>query len=314
MRPALATIEGHMAPLIAADDDLGLAEAWSVLGMFRFWLGDGAGSLEAIDHARAHAERAGSERLMRLTAAELLGPFVWGPVPAEEVVTRATSILVEIERTGSSSFELNQSLAVAHAMQGDTDLSDARFATSFAHATERGERLHLAASHAYLEVGLMLGRYAETERFARDGVAQLREMGEHGYLSTSLIYLADAVVSQDRPDEAGSILNEAEEQASEDDTVTVIGIHRNRAKVARRQGRLDDAERLARAAVAAGEPTDYLYERGLSHLELGEVLVNDGRTDEGLEQFRAALDLFERKGVLVRLDAVRARIGELEAR
>ena len=51
MRPALVEIEGHMAPLVAADDDLGLAEGWSVVGMFRFWLGDGAGSLEAIDRA-----------------------------------------------------------------------------------------------------------------------------------------------------------------------------------------------------------------------------------------------------------------------
>ena len=51
----------------------------------------------------------------------------------------------------------------------------------------------------------MLGRYAETERLASEGIEQLREMGEHGYLSTSLIYLADAIVSQDRPDEAETI-------------------------------------------------------------------------------------------------------------
>src|SRR6185436_16839605 len=101
---------------------------WSVVGMFRFWLGDGAGSLEAIDRARVHAERAGSERLVRLTSSELLGPFVWGPVPAEEVVTRASALLAEVEATGSSSFELNQSLGVAHAMRGEADLADARFA------------------------------------------------------------------------------------------------------------------------------------------------------------------------------------------
>ena len=77
-----------------------------------------------------------------------------------------------------------------------------RFAMSVTHATELGDRLHLAAAHAQLEAGLMLGRYAETERVARAGIEQLREMGERGYLSTSLIYLADAIVSQDRPDEA----------------------------------------------------------------------------------------------------------------
>ena len=69
---------------------------------------------------------------------------------------------------------------------------------------------------------------------------------------------------------------------------------------------MDDAERFARKAVAAGEPTDYLYERGLSHLELGEVLVNADRTGEGLDQFRIALDLFERKGVVVHVEALGA--------
>ena len=160
----------------------------------------------------------------------------------------------------------------------------------------------------------MLGRYAETERLASEGIEQLREMGERGYLSTSLIYLADAIVSQDRPEEAETTLKEAEEQAAEDDAVTVIGIRRVRAKIARRQGRLDEAERYARGAVAAGETTDYLYEKGISHLVLGEILLAKEERDEGLEQLRVARELFERKGVLVRLDALSARIAEVEAR
>ena len=37
------------------------------------------------------------------------------------------------------------------------------------------------------------------------------------------------------------------------------------------QVRLDEAEPYAREAIAAGETTDYLYEKGASHQELGEV-------------------------------------------
>ena len=91
-------------------------------------------------------------------------------------------------------------------MRGETDLADERFSISVTRARELGERLHLAAAHAYLEAGLLLGRYAETERVAREGIEQLRDMGESGYLSTSLIYLADAIVSQGRPDEAETTL------------------------------------------------------------------------------------------------------------
>ena len=131
MRPALAEVESRMASLAAEGDDLGLAEGWSVVGAFRFWLGDGRVPGSSRTCAR-HAERAGSQRLMRITSNELLGPFVWGPVPAGEVVTRASELIAEIETLGSSSYELSQSLAFAHAMQGETDLADERFGLTFA--------------------------------------------------------------------------------------------------------------------------------------------------------------------------------------
>ncbi|MEO8423414.1 MAG: adenylate/guanylate cyclase domain-containing protein, partial [Actinomycetota bacterium] len=86
MRPALTEVERHVASLEAAGDELGVAEGWSTVGVFRFWLGDGAGALVAMDRGHRYAERAGSERLMRITSNELLGPFVWGPVPTDEVV------------------------------------------------------------------------------------------------------------------------------------------------------------------------------------------------------------------------------------
>ena len=105
---------------------------------------------------------------------------------------------------------------------------------------------------------MSLDCYAETERVANEGIELLRDMGERGYLSTSMIYLADANVSQDRPEEAETTLREAEEHAAEDDAVTVIGISRVRAKIMRRQARLDGAEPLAREAIAVAERTDYL--------------------------------------------------------
>ena len=46
---------------------------------------------------------------------------------------------------------------------------------------------------------------------------------------------------------------------------------------------------------------------------LGEILLAKEERDEGLEHLRIALDLFERKGVLVLLDVLRARIAEVEA-
>jgi len=95
--------------------------------------------------------------------------------------------------------------------------------------------------------------------------------------------------------------------------VTVIGIRRLRAEILRLQGRLGEAEEHARVAVDAGDPTDYLLEKGKSHQVLGEILVAEGKRDEGLEHLRAALVLVERKGILVLLDPMRRRIAEVEA-
>ena len=186
--------------------------------------------------------------------------------------------------------------------------------TSGALARELGERLILAASHSYLEATMLQGRYAETERAASQGIAELREMGETGYLATSLMYLATAIVSLGRPDEAETVLQQAEALAADDDVVTQIGTRRVRAAILHAQGHLADAERHAREAIVFSEPTDYLLEKGSSHRVLAEILLAKGAREEGLTHLRAALDLFERKGVLVVLDALRARIAEVEAR
>ncbi len=278
-------------------------KGWSTVGVFRFWLGDGAGGLEAIERARAYAERAGSERLIRLTVQRTARPVRVGTGPDRRGGRDGRAGSSPRWRPwGATRTSSTQSLAVAHAMRGEIDARRRALRSMLcARARELGERLHLAAAHPQLEAGLLLGRYAETERVAREGIEQLREMGEHGYLATSLIYLADAIVSQDRPDEAETTLKEAEEHAAEDDAVTVIGIRRVRAKILGRQGRLDEAERHARGAVAAGERTDYLYEKGDLASGAGRDLAAKDERDEGLEQLRVALDLFERKGVLVLL-------------
>ncbi|HEY7536458.1 MAG TPA: hypothetical protein VH721_00595, partial [Gaiellaceae bacterium] len=313
MGQSLEETERHLATLEAAGDDLGLAEGWSNVGVFRFWLGDGAGSREALERARMHAKRAGSPALLRLISNEFLGPLLWGPIPSDEAIRLASELLEEQEAAGGASPELPEAIGAAHAMRGEADLADEFLERGLQRARELGQRLHLAAIHPQLDAGLLLGRYAETERLALGSVEQLREIGETGYLATSLIYLADAIASQGRTEEAEAVLEEAEPLSAEDDAVTMIGIRRLRARILQQRGRLDEAERLAREAIAFAEPTDYLFELGASRQALGEILLANGERDEGLEQLRAALPFFERKGILVLAEPLRARIAEVEA-
>src|SRR5262249_47752478 len=141
MRPALAELERLVASLAETGDDLGLAEGWSTVGVLRFWLGDGAGALEAIERGRDHAKRAGSQRLLLVTSGETMGPFIWGPTPADEVLERAAALLAELEAVGSDSYILAGCLAVAHAMRGEIELSDRWTERAVTRARDLGERL-----------------------------------------------------------------------------------------------------------------------------------------------------------------------------
>ena len=76
-----------------------------------------------------------------------------------------------------------------------------------------------------------------------------------------------------------------------------------------REGRHDDAEALARAAVALVEPTDLLSHRGDAMLDLADVLRQRGRIGEAERSVRAGLACYERKGNAAAAVRARAQLG-----
>jgi hypothetical protein len=94
--------------------------------------------------------------------------------------------------------------------------------------------------------------------------------------------------------------------AGADDDIATQAIWRNvEAKILAHDGRGEEAERLARAAVELMEPTDLLSDHGDAMLDLAEVLRTSCRTDESARAVQAALSLYETKGNVV--GALRAR-------
>jgi hypothetical protein len=83
------------------------------------------------------------------------------------------------------------------------------------------------------------------------------------------------------------------------------------ARVQAHGGEADEAERLAREAIEYGVRTDMLVNRAVAHLDLAEVLERAGRRSEALEEAKAGLQLFERKGDLPMADQARARLDYL---
>ena len=83
-------------------------------------------------------------------------------------------------------------------------------------------------------------------------------------------------------------------------------------KIRARQGRADEALRLAAEGAALLESTDLLIDKGGAFFDLGEVHELLGNTAAARASYGVALDASERKGDLVTADRVRAAISVLQ--
>ena len=85
------------------------------------------------------------------------------------------------------------------------------------------------------------------------------------------------------------------------------------ARVRARQGRFEEAEALAREAVAYFAHTDYSTDRTWVLMDLAEVLRLAGRPDEAIATLREALGLFEQREDAVSAAHTRELIDQLGA-
>jgi tetratricopeptide (TPR) repeat protein len=162
------------------------------------------------------------------------------------------------------------------------------------------------------EVELMAGDAERALEIALEGVAQLDELGERGWLSTVAGYGAEAAYRLGRDDEAWRLTEKAEEAGAAEDVMTQLLIRQVRAKLLARRGDLDAAELAAREAVALSEPTDALDQKATSRYDLAVVLIAAGKDDEALAALEEARRLYSEKGHTVgaaRVDRLRSELG-----
>ena len=86
------------------------------------------------------------------------------------------------------------------------------------------------------------------------------------------------------------------------------------ARVYANRGDVAAAEVLAREAVEIVDGTDSLNSQAEARIDLAEVLVAAGRTDEAAVALEQALDRYERKKNLAMVAQVKPKLEELRAR
>jgi tetratricopeptide (TPR) repeat protein len=201
-------------------------------------------------------------------------------------------------------------VAVLEAMRGN--FADARALVREARAAyeDLGMRLmaHTAISLAYGAIGLLAADYRAAGIELRAGLDALEVMGERGYLSSVAAFLAQALYGEGRLDEADDMARLAQASASPDDLFSQVVARGTRAKVCANHGAHEEAERYAREAVELAAATDALDLHGNALVDLADTLSLAGRNQEAATCVAEALRLYELKGNDVSAERARARL------
>ena len=131
------------------------------------------------------------------------------------------------------------------------------------------------------------------ERQLREGYEALAEGGGSHLLPSSAALLAEALLAQERDEEAEHFVAVAQATASPDDLDAQIRWRNVSARLGARAGRAEEAERTARAAVELAARTDSVELQGDAALALAEALRAAMRPEAAAEAFREAQALYE---------------------
>jgi ATP/maltotriose-dependent transcriptional regulator MalT len=231
-----------------------------------------------------------------------------------EVLARCEALLEQVSGDRKAEAVIDGALAQLHAMQGRFDRARELY--------RRGaEMLHdlgpsVTASSWSIEssrVEMLAGDPAAAVRELRRDHDALEGLGERYFRSTIAALLAQALVALQENAEGVRFARIAHELADDDDTLTQVLWRSALAIVRAREGADDEAEALAREAIALAAATVDLDLQADAHVDCAEVLGIAGRRDESGPLLREALDRYERKEDLVSAERVRAALTEVGA-
>ncbi len=307
-------VEGVLSAAEREHDHALLAKAWRLLGFVHGSVCRWGDQVTAVERALEHARLAGDARLeARLAAAYTLG-LCDGPSPVSEAIDRCKEIAGRGLADRQAEALVLCSLAYLQGMQGD--FAEARELYGRAGHLLRdlgGAVLAASTSLASARVELLAGDPSRAEQELVRDYEALAAMGERYFLPLIAAHIAEAVQAQGRDSEAERLAAAAQELADADDVETQALWRRVRARVRAGEGRLDEAEALARESLTILAPTDAPMMRADALVDLAAVLLAGGEP-EGQTALEEALDLYTQKGNSVSAARVRGLLEDLSLR
>jgi len=267
---------------------------------------------DALDRALEHARRAGLRRV-EIGVLQLLAPSIfWGPTPLAVGLPRVEAFLESARGTKILEAWLIRPVAGFYGMQGRFDEARALLDQARATHEELSTPLELAVVAFWSgPLELLADNPAAAERDLGAAREYLEARGEKGWLSTIAAMHGVALYAEGRLDEAAEAAHIGRDASTSDDYDAQAFWRCVDAQVIARRGRFDEAEALAREAVAQIDRSDELNNQAQVRLGLVEVLRLAGQPEKAIEALDEALARFEQKGNIVRIETSRALRDEL---
>jgi class 3 adenylate cyclase/tetratricopeptide (TPR) repeat protein len=290
----------------AAGNDLALYVAYNALGQVANMHAKADAGLEAYEQAAVHAERSGLPY-------DFLGWRALFRVEGTTPITDALDWLDELAAAGTDALIVRRHRAKLLAMLGRFDEALEILDKTRAELIDRGERAQLAAQQGFeaVEIKLLACDNEGAAEVGQEACEVLEELGERSRLSSAAGLVARALCAAGRFDEAEHWAARAAELGASDDAFTQWLWRQARARVLARRGEHDEAERLARQAVAIAVATSFIVGQADTYADLGEVLWLAGREAEAVAAFTQALERYERKGVIPLARRTRERLAAI---
>ncbi|HEX6539705.1 MAG TPA: adenylate/guanylate cyclase domain-containing protein [Candidatus Dormibacteraeota bacterium] len=301
-----------IAELEQLDAPAGLARAWRLLMYAGFIEANFAAAEAAARRAVAEAARDG-DRVLELRYLAALGScVVYSPTPVSDAIQQCEQLL---ERAGGE----RRTVAITYSALSHLEAMRGNFTRARElYASSRSTLVELGFTHSAAIVSLqsgpaemLAGDLARAEDELRRDLASLTELGDRGYTSTVAALLAEVLFAQGRREEAGQFAEICRETAAPEDVAAQYHLCAIQAKLAAAEGRLEQAEALAREGVKHIRATDIIDLQGDALVTLAGVLRAAGDVEGAGAMLRDALALFERKGNLVSAGRARAELAEL---
>jgi predicted ATPase len=310
---ALNEYETAAAVLDAEGDLAGLAEAWIAIGVRRSYPGDLSAAIEAFERAVSCAEASGNKYAELDAEGWLVSAFAQLPVPADVAISRAERYLEAASGDPAAEACILDPLALLYGYAGR--FTDARAAITRAQAahTRCGAKILTALSATIAgDIEMIAGDPAAAEPKLKKGCDALRAMGERGYLSSCLAYLAEAAYALGRLGEAHQLTEEAEALATADDHDAQARWRATRAKVLAQRGQFTAARQLTGQAETLA-PASWPELQAAVLVAKAEVSKLAGAPEEAANSLLKALRIYQERRAPALADRTRTALASLSA-